>query len=254
MGRALLGLTFVLGAFAATHGAAARPLTVGLATSIPNQYIENGRARGLIGEIAETVFQAAGLRTRYVELPWARLYESLHEGRMDAAIGVFGTPAMRERAHYSVPLMSPFTVIVARRDAAFQARSVADIEGIRLGSRLGLSYNALARHPGIVLVPAPADDNNIMKLMSHRIDGILLGNVTRLHEPRRRGLLERVEILASVDRIPLGLAFADERFDAAFLARVNAIIGARVNDGLVRRVARRYGLSTFIDPPPPILN
>lgn len=62
-------------------------------------------------------------------------------------------------------------------------------------------------------------------------------------------MVHRVSVPAAVERIPLGLAFADGRRDTACLARIDAIIRQERRGGSLDRVAARYALSDFLDPP-----
>lgn len=246
--RALIAL--LIGFSALPAMAQGVPITVGFGPSYPNHFMEAGAPAGLLFDVGDAALRDAGYAPDYVELPWARLYADIGDGDIDAAIGVFAVGEDRKKALYSNPIMTQYPVLVARKGEMERPKRLEDLHGRTLGGRLGLSYNTLIQHPEIHILRSRVDANNIQKLLRGRIDAAIVGSVTGLFDLRRDGHLDELEVIASIDEIPLGLALADERFGPQDLAAVNRALDDILASRALIRAAERYNVTAFLEAPP----
>ena len=213
----IIVVVFLFGA----NASAEQPITVAFGESAPNHFMVDEKPAGLLFGVGDAAFRRAGFVPVYQTRPWARLYAELAEGAVDAAIGVFAVGEDRKKALYSAPIMVQFPVLIARRDDHPAIKRIEDLYGRKIGGRLGLSYNTLINHQKIEILRARNDKLNVKKLLAGRIDFAIVGSVTGLYSLATQGILPDVDVVASIDEIPLGLALADERFDAEDLDMVN---------------------------------
>ena len=207
-----------------------------------------GSALGVIGEAVATLLHQKGFQPRYESLPAARAYKMVESGEIDLAITVLKTA---ERAYYSAPILTEFTVLVVPKGKGFALRSLADLKGKVIGGRSGFLYPSLDRAEGVVIERNSTSAANYMKLLAGRLDAVLAGSISGGLELRQLGLMDKVEQLpAAVGIIPLGAAFSMQHFSAADVADFDRGIAGLKSTRHWGVILNRYGAEGLVRPWP----
>ena len=226
-----------------------RAITIGFGPSMPNHFMVDDMPSGVLFAVGDAALRRAGFDPTYRELPWARLYDSVARGVIDGAIGVLATQERRREALYTTPIMSQYVVLAMRTADDRRVDALSDLSGWTIGGRFGLSYQALKGREDVILARSRTDENNVGKLLRGRLDAILIGSVSGRLSLRANGREKKIAVVAAVDKVQLGMALADERYDIRDLRALNAALGAAIAEGVLDDAARDYGVSDFIASP-----
>ena len=144
--RAFLPFCVAISGFAGTvlH-AAPDPCraVIGIPGNAPFTELKNGEINGVIATTAATALRAMGCEVTGKTLPFARLYKWVHAGRLDVATSVLKTPERALLAHYSIPIVTEYTVVMYARGRKAPPSTLSDLVGLRVGAQLGFRYPPL---------------------------------------------------------------------------------------------------------------
>ena len=118
-----------------------------------------GRAVGIEVDLVERAAKRLGKTVRWVERPFAELFDALESGVIDIAVSNIGiTPGRLQRVDFSEPYFETEIVAVVKPDSPF--RQLGDLDGKRIGAdRFATSYAAaLKRWPQARLIDASEAD------------------------------------------------------------------------------------------------
>lgn len=180
-------LIFLFAMLVPPVGSSAQPLTV-LYFEYPPYYhaLPDGRATGLIVDLAGRVFDRAGVEAEFRFVPAKRILQDIQTGQPVASLGWFKTPEREEFARFSRPIYvnRPVGVFFLReKEELF--RPYETLEALMAGGKLligrvdGLSDGPqidamLARYPDRV-VSVTADSVRLVKMLeTGRFDFFLL--------------------------------------------------------------------------------
>jgi len=239
---------FLAGAAALALAAAVRParadaVRVAVPSNEPVVFVDGGVPQGPVGVVARAAFERIGWQPVWEQgIPYPRLYEGVHEGVYAAGLATFGTPARRALAHYSIPIVTEYSVLAVRRGEAFPFAAAADLAGKTLGTRIGLSYPAIDAVAAITKEAVADDEGNVRKLLAGRLDAAVIGSVGSLFKLRGAGLADGIEILpTAIARIGLGVAVDDGRYGQDVVDRIDATIREMTTGADWPSVLDRFG-------------
>lgn len=224
-------------------GPTAASLSLGIPGNAPLTSLEGGRVAGVIAEATVRVLQTMGHTVAPRPLPFKRMYQWLHSGQLDVAVSVLATPERTALAHYSMPIVTEYTIVMVPKGQAFPLRRLTDLQGKRLGGQLGFVYPRLDRLE-LELLRESDYTTNLQKLAAGKLDGALLGSITGPFLVRRLGLQDKLETLShAIEAVPLGAALNKAVFTAADLAVFNAALQALHNSPEWRTILSTNGVA-----------
>ena len=242
LNRALLALTALL-LLSPFYVLPAREVRVGVPPgAMPLVGIEDGKLTGVIGQMTETVLHRMGHTAVVESMPFARLYQQVEEGGIDIAARVLASDDRRRRAFYSEPIVTEYQVIVVPRARTFQAERIDDLIGKNLGTQRGFIYPTLDNKDGVTLTPGDSVSNNVNKMLSGRLDGVIVNSVFGVYQLRKDNLLDRIDILPSAaSPVPLSVALSNARFTEDERQQFNQYLTEGLASAEFQRIRNQYG-------------
>ncbi len=241
-----------LGLVLACGPALATELTIGADIWCPYNCAEDATQPGFLVEIARRALNREDRTVRYRVLPWTRALQETQEARLDAAIGVV-SGNYRDLILNRVSLGKDQTVVVTRREQAFEYRGVDSLRELLLGVVADYTYDA----NGPIDQYVWGNDSQSQVIVLHRENALelLMG---MLHQRRIDGFLENRHVAAyTASRMNLAQHFRYAEIgggDDIYFAFTRNVRGLRLADefdeallemdrnGEIRAIMEKYGL------------
>src|SRR6185503_18453170 len=140
------------------------------------------RVRGFDVEIAEILARALGRQSRFVQVAWASIEQSVERGDFEVGLsGVEDRPELRARHAVSIPYFEFHEVLAVRPEDRGRFRRLADLAGRRVAT-LGatMAYGMLVdeqKRSGLVAVSYDDDVHPYSDLVAGRVDAVLLDDI-----------------------------------------------------------------------------
>ncbi len=199
--------------------------------------------RGFDVEVANEIAKGLGRRPLFVQVAFQSIDQSVERGDFDIGMsGVEDTPARRAAHAATIPYFEFHEVLTVRAMDRNIFRTLAGLRGRRVGTLSGtIAYDRLLqahRDDGIVFVSYDDDVHPYEDLRGGRLDAVLLDNIIAARSMRRvGGLYTQPEPVATGHYVGVlahsNLALGD---------RVNAVLRARMRDGTLERIYRKWGI------------
>jgi len=195
------------------------------------------RVRGFDVEVAEEIAKRLGRRAEFVQVAFNSIDQSVQRGDFDIGMsGVEETPARRAALATTVPYYEFHEVLTVRAEDRGRFRTLADLRGHRVGT-LGatIAYERLKSEP-VNVVSYEDDVHPYSDLRGGRLDAVLLDNVIAARSMRHvSGLYTQPQPVA-VGHYIIVLS----RDNVTLRDRINEILKARMRDGTLERVFRKW--------------
>lgn len=137
----------------------------------PRQMLEGDKVVGTATERVERVMKVANIPYSIAVYPFARSFQ-MAQFNKNTCIFSIARNSEREKMFVWVdtPIMQIRRVFFARVDAGIKLRSLEDAKAYRIGTYNGDAMDSYFRQQGFIVDAAPADINNLHKLIAKRID------------------------------------------------------------------------------------
>jgi polar amino acid transport system substrate-binding protein len=198
--------------------------------------------RGFDVEVAEQIAQGLGRRPQFVQVAFSSIDQSVQRGDFDLGMsGVEDTPARRAMLAATIPYYEFTETLTVRARDRERFRSLADLRGRRVGTLGGtIAWEILAaaeKEHGLRAVSYDDDVHPYEDLLAGRLDAVLLDNIIAARAMRRTpGLHTHFESPAATGHYVAVLARGNE----ALRDRVDAVLKARMRDGTLERIYRKW--------------
>jgi His/Glu/Gln/Arg/opine family amino acid ABC transporter permease subunit len=199
--------------------------------------------RGFDVEVAGAIADGLGRSAQFVQVAWASIDASVERGDFEIGLsGVEDTPARRARHSTTIPYFEFREVLAVRPEDSARFRTLSDLAGHRVGT-LGstMAYDLLQDAQdrfGVVPISYDDDVHPYEDLAAARLDGVLLDHIIAERSLRRTGGFVIQPEPAAVGHYIGVLAEAD----AALRDSVNQVLRARMADGTLEDIFRRWGV------------
>jgi polar amino acid transport system substrate-binding protein len=199
--------------------------------------------RGFDVEIAEEIARGLGRSPRFVQVAWAAIDQSVERGDFDVGLsGVEDAPGRRAQHATTLPYFEFREVLAVRRADRDRIRTLADLKGRRaatLGSTLAYQLLLSAREEhGVIPVSYDDDVHPYTDLEAGRVDAVLLDHVIAERALRRGGKFH-IQPNAVATGYYVGVLASG---DGALRDSIDAIFRARMRDGSLERIFRKWGV------------
>jgi polar amino acid transport system substrate-binding protein len=197
------------------------------------------KVRGFDVEVAGEIAKGLGRSAQFVQVAFQEIDQSVERGDFEIGMsGVEDTPGRRAAHAVSVPYYEFQEVLTVRDADRNRFRSMEDLRGRRVGTLGGtIAYDYLKGQP-VDLVSYDDDVHPYSDLEQGRIDAVLLDNVIAARAMRRQPGLYTQPQPVTKGRYVIVLA----KRNAALRDRVDAILEARMRDGTLERIYRKWGI------------
>ncbi len=197
------------------------------------------KLRGFDVEVAAEIARGLGCRPEFVQVAFNGIDQSVERGDFDIGMsGVEDTPARRAAHAATIPYYEFHEVLTVRAEDRNRFRTLADLRGHRVGT-LGatIAHELLQRQP-VEVVSYDDDVHPYSDLAEGRVDAVLLDNIIAARRVRRiSGLVIQPQPVATGHYVGV-LAKAN----TALSDRINDVLRARMRDGTLERIYRRWGI------------
>jgi polar amino acid transport system substrate-binding protein len=195
------------------------------------------KVRGFDVEVAEEIARALGRRAEFVQVAFNSIDQSVQRGDFDIGMsGVEDTPARRAALGTTVPYYEFQEVLTVRSADRQRFRTLADLRGHRVGTLAAtIAYEYLKKQP-VALISYDDDVHPYSDLREGRLDAVLLDNVIAARSLRRIGGLYTQPLSVTTGHYIIVLA----RENTSLRDRINEILKARMRDGTLERIYRKW--------------
>lgn len=226
-------------------------LTSGWEPWEPYQFAQNGQATGLDNDLVRAILEKAGCQVKFVERPWARILKEVEDGATHIAPGASISEERQQYANFSHPYRDETMVLLVRKGEAgkYPINNIKDIAGMdfKLGVVrdyfYGDDFKAAMENPAFdsKTQKVPSDTANLKKLVSGRVDGILIDKYTGPYLARQEGIFDKIEMHpVAVNSNDIFLMFSKKSVDAATVEKINVALEQLKADGSYNAILDKY--------------
>src|SRR5437763_12399948 len=201
------------------------------------------KLRGFDVEVAEQIAKGLGKRPEFVQVSFSDIDQSVQRGDFEIGMsGVEDTPARRRMLAATIPYFEFHEVLTMRAEDRGKFSTLAALRGHRIGT-LGatIAYErvlAAEKSDGVICVSYDDDVHPYADLRAGRLDAVLLDNLIAARSMRRvPGLWTETNTVATGRYIGV-LASGN----TALRDRINEILRARMRDGTLEKIYRKWGI------------
>jgi polar amino acid transport system substrate-binding protein len=201
------------------------------------------KLRGFDVEVAEQIAKGLGKRPEFVQVSFSDIDQSVQRGDFEIGMsGVEDTPPRRRMLAATIPYFEFHEVLTMRAEDRGKFSTLAALRGRRIGT-LGatIAYErvlAAEKSDGVICVSYDDDVHPYADLRAGRLDAVLLDNIIAVRSMRRvPGLWTEPKPVATGYYIGV-LATGN----TALRDRVNQILRARMRDGTLEKIYRKWGI------------
>ena len=193
-------------------------------------------------EVADEIAKGLGRKAQFVQVAWASIDQSVERGDFDLGMsGVEDTAGRRAALAATIPYYEFTETITVREADRDRFRSLEDLRGRRVGTLGGtVAYEQLLEAQktlGIIPVSYDDDVHPYEDVVAGRLDAVLLDNIIAARAMRRTaGLYTHYDRPVATGHYIAVLA----RENSALRDRVNEILKARMRDGTLERIYRKW--------------
>ncbi|MEA2239143.1 MAG: putative S-methylcysteine transport system substrate-binding protein yxeN [Thermoanaerobaculia bacterium] len=197
--------------------------------------------KGFDVEVAELIAKGLGRRPEFVQVSFSDIDQSVQRGDFDIGMsGVEDTPARRRMFAATIPYFEFQEVLTVRAEDRGKFASLSALRGRRIGTLGGtIAYETLLeaqKTHGVICVSYDDDVHPYADLRAGRLDAVLLDNIIAARSMRRTpGLYTEPHPVATSHYI--GVLATN---NTALRDRVNDILRARMRDGALERIYRKW--------------
>jgi len=197
------------------------------------------KVRGFDVEVAEEIAKGLGRRAEFVQVQFSQIDASVERGDFDVGMsGVEDIPARRATHSATIPYYEFHEVLTVRAGDRDKFRTMTDLRGHRVGTLGGtMAYDFLLTQP-VQAVTYDDDVHPYSDLRQGRLDAVLLDNIIAARRmPSIPGLFVEPQPVATGHYIAV-LA----RSNSALRDRINDVLKARMRDGTLERIYRKWNI------------
>src|SRR5438132_6659881 len=199
--------------------------------------------RGFDVEVAEEMAKGLGRRAEFMQVAFSDIDQSVQRGDFEIGMsGVEDTPPRRAMLAATIPYFEFHEVLTVRAADRGKFQNLASLRGHRVGTLGGtIAYELLLeaqKKSGVLVVSYDDDVHPYSDLQQGRLDAVLLDNIIAARSMRRTpGLYTEPTPVATGHYIAV-LAPGN----TALRDRVNDILRARMRDGTLERIYRKWNI------------
>ncbi|HEY2321944.1 MAG TPA: ABC transporter substrate-binding protein, partial [Thermoanaerobaculia bacterium] len=199
--------------------------------------------RGFDVEVAEQMAKGLGRKAQFVQVAFASIDQSVARGDFDIGMsGVEDTPPRRAMLAATIPYYEFHEVLTVRSGDAARFSDFSKLRGRRVGTLSAtIAYERLLRaqrEDGIEVVSYDDDVHPYEDLREGRLDAVLLDNIIAARSVRR---VPGLTILPTNFQTGHYIGVLAKE-NTALRDRINDILRARMRDGTLERIYRKWNI------------
>ena len=200
------------------------------------------KVEGFDVEVAQEIAKGLGRKPEFVQVAFSAIDQSVQRGDFDIGMsGVEDTPGRRAELAATIPYYEFTEALTVRATDKARYDELADFRGRRVGTLGGtIAYEKLLegeKKYGLIAISYDDDVHPYEDLQQGRLDGVLLDNIIATRSMRRTpGLYTHFDKPVATGHYIGVLA----RGNSALRDRINEVLKARMRDGTLERIYRKW--------------
>jgi polar amino acid transport system substrate-binding protein len=238
-------------------GAYAKTLVIGADPWCPYNCVAGSKKPGFMVELAQTIFEQAGFKIKYINLNWARAKLDLNSGVLDAVVGMAKGAANKKLWIYPENALGEEQMCFYSNKPDWKYEGINSLTAIRLGVINGYGYGAeiqpyILSHKSSHQVTALSGNHLFERLIEMlrkgRIDAFIDDhNVAEHFLSIYEGKASKIQQVGCLSkRRGIYIVFSKRNPDAEFYANLLSKGVQRLRqNGQLKTILNRYGLSDW---------
>ena len=162
----------------------------------PYEFEENGKARGILVRVVETVFKKGNIPLELKFLPFKRAYEYTRNNEIDGLFNFYKTPNRMEYFDYSESIIKNELVLFVRKGSGIRFDTLEDLKGLKVGLLRGYTYGTdFDKSTLFVKETGNSHESNLKKLALGRLDVYPCDKLVGIYIAMKNNLMSQLEIL-----------------------------------------------------------
>ena len=210
----------------------------------PYVFAENGVPTGFDYDVMMAVLTKMGYEADFRFLPWMRCIEMIKKKEVDGILDISMNESRKEFMHFPTePLSESTSVLFHLKEKQYTFDSLADLEGLTIGTILGYKYNKeFLEADYFKREPVKTEKQNFQKLLYGRIDLLLVNRNVGLFTAQKMGILDRITYLPKpLSGGSIFLAFAKKPGHADLAEKFSDYLAEFKKTRAFRSILQRYG-------------
>ncbi len=221
----------------------AQAVTLGYVAFPPYEFQDNeGKAKGVLVEIVQTVFQEADIPLKLRFLPFKRALALAKVGAIDGLFNFYKISERLKYFDYSHPVIENPLVFFVRRDSTLTFNgNLSSISGLKIGVLRGYTYGtAFDKSSLFVKDEASSHLSNFKKLTHARIDAYPCDRLVGIFVARKENLMTELILLPTPLKVMDGHIGFTKGKHKKVLVKINPIIAKMRQSGKIDRMIDDY--------------
>ncbi|WGV98256.1 ABC transporter substrate-binding protein [Vibrio sp. YMD68] len=162
---------FFLCVWIAPFAVAGEEKVVRLASGDWFPYTSSQYQGGLLEKVVQHAFHSQGYDVKIDYMPWIRSAKLVEYAKYDGTFPWYSNNERRAKFIYpTIPLMHADTVMFYHKDVDFHWDTISDLSQYKIGGVAGFAATELLVKNGVETINSVDLDENILKLLRHRVD------------------------------------------------------------------------------------
>lgn len=226
----------------------AEPIRLAYVDFPPYEYVENGRAAGVLVTIVKEVFERAEVDLQLEFLPFKRAFEYVVAKRLDGLFNLYKIDDRLPLFDYSEPIIVNELVLFVKNSSDLKFESIDDLKGLKIGAMRGYTYGDKFDKNDLFIKELSSNHEAIFKKLARgRIDAYPCDKLVGLYVTYRLGLKKELKVL------PKPLEFMDGHIGFAkgqhnqLILKINKVITDMKKNGeideMIKKIELKYSLT-----------
>lgn len=209
----------------------------------PFSFNDNGTMRGIYVDITKLAFKR--MKTPYVGegYPFKRALIMASKGQ-GIVVGILKTKEREKKLTFSEPMFPDKIILFVKKGKAFPYKSIEDLAGKTIGTKLGWSYGKAfdkAKVDKVFEIMIGDADTNFKRLINNRTDAYVdtLGGWV---DAKKLGVLDKIEQLPTPVSISNVYIAVKKNTKLDLLKRFNKTVQEMKKDGSYDEILKKYNI------------
>ncbi len=199
-----------------------------------------GELTGFDIDLSKALCERLGVKARFIETPWDRIFESLQNNECDVIVNGIGITEERAgRFYFSDPYAySRMALLVHKKNDS--VKSFSDLKGRTSANSYGSTFCNLAEENGAIPIYIDTFEESINLLLQNRSETTINLDLTYYdYVNTHPGLQVKVAALSDVS-FPMAIPCRREVENLPLLDELNKQLAAMRDDGTLEKISLKY--------------
>ena len=191
-------------------------------------------------EVAKELCARVGLKPRFIEVEWDRIFKCLETGVCDiAANGIEVTSERAGSLYFSQPYAYSKTALIVRKDND-KIKSFKDLRGTSSANSLDSTYAQIAESYGAIIIAVNSFEETMNLVLENRADSTINSDVSFYdYLITNPGVPVKIAEVSNIV-LPVAIPCKREVENLPLLAELNKALTEMHSDGTLTRISLKY--------------